>query len=77
MKKTITIDKFYCDFEKEGIMVEAVGKVFPSDKDACKQHLDALKKEIKLPKEIAGESSGIFIALDPDYTSVQFNLKAK
>lgn len=67
MKKTKTIEYSVCDFcDKE---VDAVGKVKPSDKDVCPQHLNAFTEEIRLPDEFGNEMSGFKIAVDPGFNA--------
>ena len=66
MKKTITTSTYICDFEHK-TEIEAVGKVMPSKKDVCSQHLKAFTKEIRLPKSLGGEMSGYKIAVDPNF----------
>lgn len=70
MKKTKTIDTYICDFNHNGSEVEAVGKVEPTGKDVCADHLAKFTKSIKNPDEFGGKKSDFEIATDPDFKPV-------
>jgi len=66
MKKSKTIELYICDF-KHDTEVEAVGKVEPTGKDVCAEHLEKFTKKIKNPDVFGGGKSDFEIATDPDY----------
>lgn len=74
-KKTITREVVICDFShKEEVL--SSGVVYPSKLDACKQHMDEFKQEVRLPKELGGGMSGFYVSVDEGYYP-QMDIKYK